>query len=304
MGVQTEPRPARVPLPGGSEDAAVRVWPFLTGEMLAPPRFFERPAGPLGILRGLGLHVPRSRWRWVPIPAFLIEHPTAGRILVDTGLHPSVAHDPAENLGRAARALFTFRVEPGQAVSARLRAMGTEPEDIGLVVMTHLHYDHASAVVEFPNATFVVDGREWEAAANGGIVQGYRPRLIDHAFDWRTLDFEDEAVDSFAGFGRSIDLLGDGSIRLVSTPGHSPGHLSLVLRLPDGELLLAGDAAYARRTIDETLVPLFVGDGHLYLRSLKEIQRYVERTPGAMVVCGHDPDGWAALPQPGPLSSR
>jgi glyoxylase-like metal-dependent hydrolase (beta-lactamase superfamily II) len=299
VSVQTQPRPARLPLPGGRDGATVRVWPLLTGEMLAPPDFCERPSGPLGVPRGFLAR--RSRWRWVPIPAFLVEHPGAGRILVDTGLHPSVAHDPAENLGRLNHALLTFRVEQGQAVSAQLRAMGTEPGEIGLVVMTHLHYDHASAVVEFPDATFVVDRREWHAVSNGGTAKGYRARLVDHAFDWRTLDFDDDAVDSFATFGRAIDLLGDGSIRLLSTPGHTAGHVSVLLRLEGRELLLTADAAYARRTIDEQLLPLIVGDEHLYRRSLKEIRGYVERTPDAVVVCGHDPDEWARLP-PGPLS--
>jgi glyoxylase-like metal-dependent hydrolase (beta-lactamase superfamily II) len=165
--------------------------------------------------------------------------------------------------------------------------------DIRTVVMTHLHYDHAGAIAEFPQATFVVDADEWRAARSGGFTKGYAHKLIDHPYDWREVDFDDPRVASFASFGRTVDLFGDGSIRLLSTPGHSKGHMSVLLRLESGrELLLAGDAAYAQRTIDEDLLPVFVEDVHRYRRSLREIRRYVEQTPSAEVICGHDPDAW------------
>jgi N-acyl homoserine lactone hydrolase len=162
--------------------------------------------------------------------------------------------------------------------------------------MTHLHYDHAGGIADFPQATFVVDADEWAAARSGGFTKGYARKLVDHPFDWREVDFDDPRVTSFASFGRTIDLLGDGSIRLLSTPGHSAGHMSVLLRLESGrELLLTADAAYARRTIDEELVPVFVDDVHRYRRSLREVRRYVEQTPGAEVICGHDRERWPEL---------
>jgi glyoxylase-like metal-dependent hydrolase (beta-lactamase superfamily II) len=69
--------------------------------------------------------------------------------------------------------------------------------------------------------------------------------------------------------------------------------MSVLLRLRSGrELLLAGDAAFARRSIDEELVPVFLEDVHTYLRSLREIRRYLELTPSALVICGHDAESW------------
>jgi glyoxylase-like metal-dependent hydrolase (beta-lactamase superfamily II) len=69
--------------------------------------------------------------------------------------------------------------------------------------------------------------------------------------------------------------------------------MSVLLRLVSGrELLLTADAAYARRTIDEELVPVFVDDVHRYMRSLREIRRYTEQTPDAEIICGHDAEGW------------
>jgi glyoxylase-like metal-dependent hydrolase (beta-lactamase superfamily II) len=141
----------------------------------------------------------------------------------------------------------------------------------------------------------VVSAIEWRAASSGGTLQGYRPRQFDHAFDWRTVDYEQPGVDSFASFGRSVDLLGDGSIRLVFTPGHTHGHQSVVLRLHGRELLLTGDAAYRRQAVDDDELPIFLADEHRYRRSLAEIRRYVEQTPDAVVICGHDPDGWPEL---------
>jgi N-acyl homoserine lactone hydrolase len=289
-----DPRPAQLPLAGGRDGATVTVQPLRTAEILAMPRFLQRPSGPLARVRGLGLLTPRRRWTRIPVSCFLVEHPGVGAILVDTGLQASVAEDPAATLGRRAALAFDIAMEPGWAATALLRERGLEPEDVRVVIMTHLHHHHAGAVADFPQATFVVDAAEWEAASHRGFRHGYRRALFDHAFDWRLLSFDGSEVGSFASFGRAIDLFDDGSVQLLSTPGHSKGHLSVLLRLSAGrELLLTADAAYARRSIDEDLVPVFVDDVHRYRRSLGEIRRYIEQTPSATVICGHDREGWA-----------
>jgi N-acyl homoserine lactone hydrolase len=293
MAVATHPKRASLPLPGGSEGAGVAVTPMRTGEILAPPHFWQRPSGPLSTLRGSGILTPRSKWTWVPIPCFLIEHPTVGPFLVDTGLHRAAGESVRRAYGTRAAALFRIRMDEGAAVTDRLLARGLDPLGIDLVVMTHMHYDHTGSVEAFPRSTFVVDEREWEAAIHGGFLQGYRRKLFDHGYEWRTIDFGAQQVDSFASFGRAVDLFGDGSVRLLSTPGHTKGHMSVLLRLRSGrELLLAADAAYSRRTIDEELLPTFCDDPHRYMRSLREIRRYLELTPSALVICGHDPDSW------------
>ena len=296
MGVTAETRPAQLPLPGGQQGATVRLHPLLSGEMHSPPGLLERPGGPLAIPRVFGSVRSRADWAWLPIPAFLIEHPTAGPVLVDTGFHPSIAIDPKQNFGRAGAMINEFRMEREQALHAQLRARGVDPADVRTIVMTHLHNDHASGVSEFPNATFIVDGREWEAAiAPRGTVRGYRTQQFDFGFDWRTVDYDGPAIDSYATFGGSIDLFGDGSVRLLATPGHSEGHQSLLLRLGDREALIAADAAYMLRTIRDGVRPLLMADEHKFWRSLKEIQRYVERNPDSLVICGHDVEEWPQL---------
>ncbi|MDX6708126.1 MAG: N-acyl homoserine lactone hydrolase [Solirubrobacteraceae bacterium] len=295
MAVATEPEPARLPLAGGRNGATVRVHPLCTGEILLPPRAFDRPTGAFAKTRGKGRHLPRSRWRWAPVPAFLVEHPSAGPILVDSGLHASVAIDPRISLGRRQPRSLPVRVRAEQALPAQLRARGVGPEEIATVVMTHLHHDHASGIPQFPNAMFVVTCLEWRIACNGGFRQGYRHAHFDHPYDWRTVDYAAPETGGHGSFNRAVDLFGDGTVRLLFTPGHTRGHQSVLLRLNKGELLLTGDAAYTQRTIDDGLVPIFCADQHLYRRSLREIQDHVASRPGAVVICGHDAERWPQL---------
>jgi glyoxylase-like metal-dependent hydrolase (beta-lactamase superfamily II) len=295
MAPATVPEPVRLPLPGGSSGATVRVRPLRCGEVLLPPRALDRPRGPFARLRGMDPMRPRSRWSWVPVPVFLVEHPTAGALLVDTGFHASVEDDPRTSLGRRQAWILPARMGREESAPARLRALGIEPEQIRLVVMTHLHNDHASGAAQFAHATFVVDGVEWRAACDGGFPQGYRREHFDQPFDWRVLDYAAPDVRAHAAFERSIDLFGDGSVRLLSTPGHTLGHQSILLALADRELLLTADAAYTRRTIDESLVPIFVADERLYLRSLAAVRDHVRQAPGTVVICGHDAERWESL---------
>ena len=289
-----EPRPADLPLSGGSEGATVRVHPLKVAEEYAPPQFWDGAMSKATLVRALA--TPRSQWVALPMPAFLIEHPTAGPILVDTAFDAIVATDRAANLGRAGAAIHHPRMKPEDAVPGQLRARGVEPADVRLVVMTHLHYDHASGVGQFPGATFVTEPREWEAASSGGALQGYHPPHLVDTVDWIAVDFASGGAVPYATFERSLDLLGDGSIRLLSTPGHTDGHMSILLRTAGGELLLTGDAAYARKTIDERLVPLYLtGKRDEYEHSLGQIATWVEANPEAVVICGHDPWSWPTL---------
>ena len=295
MAVSVDARRAQLPLPGGRDGATVSVEPLLCGEMLAPPGFYDLPTR--AFARERALIAPRSRWFWVPIQAFLVTHPGAGAVLVDTGLHPSAAVDPKRNFGQINGRLLRIRMEHDQALEFQLAVRSLTPSDIRVVVMTHLHYDHASGISEFPDATFVVDADEWQHATHEGLLHGYHQRQFDHAFDWRAIHFEARTVDSFASFGRSVDLFGDGSLRLLSTPGHTFGHMSVLARLRDRELLITADAMYSQASLTEDLRPWVAEDRHLYRRSLAEVRRYVELTPSAVVIPGHDPESWPAVAQ-------
>jgi glyoxylase-like metal-dependent hydrolase (beta-lactamase superfamily II) len=266
-----------LPLAGGSAGAGVRVHPLRTATSLAPPAFFDRPK-PFGKVRAV--LTPRSRWLRLPFPAYLVEHPTAGRLLLDTGMHASVAENPFRSLGLLAIIVVGREMEEADAVPAQLAARGIDPSEVGTVVMTHLHYDHASGATQFPGATFLVERREWQEANKPlGFRNGYTRKQLDRALDWRTIDVDDEA-----------DLLGDGSIRIFHTPGHTAGHLSFLLRLQSGEtLLITADAALARRTLEQRLLPLLLEDDLEYWRSLDRLITLAGTADH--VITGHDPEG-------------
>ena len=294
--VIAEAKLAQLPLPGGQQGATVRLHPLNTGELPGPPAWFEREEGRLAGVHANGFMVDRSTFMRIPVPAFLVEHPGIGPMLIDTGLHPSVAVDPKQNLGRMLAYYYRgLKMNAEQAIPAQLRARTLDAADIRFVLMTHMHVDHASAVSEFPHTTFVLSQQEWDQLESGKPTEGYVKRQYDFGFDFRTFDFDSPGTESFATFGRSFDLFGDGSIRAVFTPGHTHGHTSYVLRLRDREVLIACDAIYTMRTLEEDVLPYKMADEHQFRRSLKEIQRYRERTPGALIIPGHDWDAFSAL---------
>lgn len=284
------------PLPGGNAGASVTMRPLVTGEMGAPRGFLHREGGRIAKARSFRDGAVKKIESWVPCPVFLVEHPSAGLVLIDTGLPAAVAHDPKAALGRLGSQIYAVRANEDQPLPAQLRALGIERDAIGTVVMTHLHLDHAGALSELANATVVVASREWHSAhASKALARGYIKRQFEQAHDYRLIDYEAKSINSFATFGRSFDLFGDGSIVLVSTPGHTGGHQSVVLRLQSREALICGDAVYTRRALDHGDVPLVLADEHNYRRSAREIRAYAQMTPSALVIPGHDADLIAAL---------
>jgi glyoxylase-like metal-dependent hydrolase (beta-lactamase superfamily II) len=296
MATAAEPQPAELPLSGGRDGAKVRLHPLLTATVQGPPAWFLREEGRFAWRKAFGLGVPKDQWLKSPIQAFLLEHPSAGSVLVDTGFHGSVAVSPRSNLGAFGALIYRdIEMHPDQAVAAQLREKGIEPSSVKTVIMTHLHPDHASAISDFPGATFLVTTAEWEAASNGGRRDGYVKRQFDHGFDYRLVDFDSDDANSFSGFARSFDVFGDGSVRIAFTPGHTAGHMSVVAQTAHGEVLLAGDAIFTRRTLEEERLPHLLFDEHLFRRSLREIKQYVKETPEAVVVPGHDWEAWREL---------
>jgi N-acyl homoserine lactone hydrolase len=307
MPAAIEAVPAQLPLPGGSEGATVALQPLLCGEIRAPAGWFEAEPGLTGALRALGLGVPKGRLIRVPIVAFLIEHPSAGAILVDTGFHSAIAGGARSgdrerstrnsNLG-AIRWLVGGSIEmrAEQTAAAQLRARGIEPEGIGLIVMTHLHFDHASALAEFPAATVLVSAPEWRAAhARGASLQGYSAPQLDPRLSYRTLDFHGPGAHARGPFERALDLLGDGSVTLLDTPGHSAGHLSVLVRLREREALIAGDAIYTIATLREGKRPWHSQSRRAFERGVRALEAYDREHRDALIVPGHDMAHWETL---------
>jgi N-acyl homoserine lactone hydrolase len=298
MKVHVEAKPLHEPLAGGTPGAGVAVEPIVAGRVTWSRSMMESPGGRLLTLKLARALITGEPATTVPCPAFLIRHPSAGAILVDTGLHPSIATDKRENFGGLGARLGKPDLEPGEDVPAQLRKRGLEPGEIPVVVMTHMHIDHTSAISEFPQSAFVVSAIEWEAATVGpkALLNGYRRPHFDYAFDYRTIDFSRGNVDSYASFGRTWDLFGDGSIRLAYTPGHSAGHMSVIARLKQRDFVIGGDATYTAGQLAGT-APLAPRpfDAHNYRRSLQELKLFSREYPDAIVTPGHDPEFFAKL---------
>ena len=300
MSVSVEPHPLHEPLAGGTPGATVAVEPLVAGHVEWPRAMMVSPGGRMLSLKLLRALLTGKEATRIPIPAFLIRHPSAGAILVDTGLHPSVATDPSENFGSLATRFVDLTLEPGEDVPSQLRKRGLEPGEIPIVLMTHLHLDHTSAISEFPNSTFVVSEAEWQAAAHGPrpLENGYRRSHFDYAFEYRTVDFNRANIDSYASFGRTFDLFGDGSVRIAFTPGHSAGHTSIVCRLAQRDFVIGGDCVYLLSQLDGSEQgPPRPQDAHNYRRSLQELRLFHRQFPDAIITPGHDPDFYGRVEQ-------
>ncbi len=211
---------------------------------------------------------PMDRPVRYPVPAYLIE--TAGeRILIDTGLNPAAIADPAAYYERPD--VFTvFALEQQRSVAEQV-----DVSTLSRVVLTHLHWDHVGGLGLIPaSVPIVVQRREWEAGHDAHAVQ----RNVFLARDYADADREVVLVDG------DHDLLGDGSVELLFTPGHTPGHQSIRV----GELVLGIDVAHFASGLDDHRFPVFADDHQRQRQSAERLRAL--RDAGLTVLPGHDPD--------------
>lgn len=231
-----------------------------------------------------------------PCLAFVVRHPSAGTILIDTGMHRDARENPRRDFGIPLSLIFRGLKPAKEPFDEQLRALDIEPDSVEQVVMTHLHLDHTSGMRLLPNAKFTASAAEW-AATRGRlpIGKGYVSHHLPAVTQMQLLDFNRDG-EPYEAFKQSIDLLGDDTIRLISTPGHTAGHLSVLLRLAGGgQALLVGDAAYTIRNIHEEILPMLTDDDAAARRSIAEIKAFALANPQTLLVPSHDPDAWRAL---------
>jgi glyoxylase-like metal-dependent hydrolase (beta-lactamase superfamily II) len=210
---------------------------------------------------------PEARIRF-PIPAYLIET-AEERILVDTGLHPAAIADPEAFYGRPEAGLFEFEQE--QPIFEQL-----DPQTLTRIVLTHLHFDHAGALTMLPpSIPVVIQRREWQAGSEREAIARNFLYPRDYAI----------GEDRLVLVDGDHDLLGDGSIELLLTPGHTPGHQSV--RVGE-ELVLGADVAHFASTYDDRRFPSFGDDLDEQARSADRLRAL--RDGGTRVLPGHDAD--------------
>ena len=216
----------------------------------------------------------------VPVPAYLIRHPAHPRdgLLFDTGQNRLTYLDPQAYMPDGALATRTFHFTAADELPTQMLAAGLDPVDVRWVANSHLHYDHCGGNALFPDATVLVQRAEWDVAMLAPA----------DSTAYRKVDFvtgqDVELVDG------ERDVFGDGTVRLIPTHGHTPGHQSLLVETTSGPLLLAADACYLQETLDDFALPGIVSDRPAVVRVLESFRRM--REAGTTVVFGHDPEFW------------
>lgn len=223
----------------------------------------------------------RGRIR-IPVPSYLIEHPK-GRVLFDTGMHPATQRDLRGRIGSLAD---TFDVEfrPGEEVKGRLAALGIDPVSIKFIINSHLHWDHTGGNELIPDATVVIQKREWEAGKVPELIEANAFDPKDYNLGHRLLQVDGEH-----------DLFGDGSVVTIPTHGHTPGHQSLKVQLASGTVVMTADACYMRKTLEDLHLPQLYHDGEQMRASLRALRKLQDG--GARIFFGHDPVFWKDVPQ-------
>lgn len=216
----------------------------------------------------------------LPILAWVVEHPE-GVVVVDTGETARTRQPgyfpswhPYYRLG------VRMDVDPEEEIGQRLREIGISSADVRWVVLTHLHTDHAGGLHHFPGSRILVSRAEYETARGvGGRMRGYLPHRWPSWFAPQQVDFGDQPVGPFP---RSHHLTNAGDVRLVPTPGHSAGHLSVIVADGDREIFLAGDTSYTERALlDEVVdgVSSLGGGETAALTAIRRIKAYARQVP-------------------------
>lgn len=214
----------------------------------------------------------------VPIPAYLIVHPK-GNVVYDTGFPLECLDDP----GHFGEGLAAYQVNMTRDnhIVEQVRLAGFDPASVRYVVQTHLHFDHVGAIGHFPDAEFLVHRDDWDYA---------------HAPDW-FIQFAYPLKDIDRGVNRWVyldglttanfhDIYGDGRLRLLVSPGHTPGQLSLVVKLENTSILLTGDAVVNEDHWADEALPWFL-DAPAVARSTARLRKIAEDESIEHVFFGH-----------------
>lgn len=240
-----------------------------------------------GLMRLANTLLDREFTAWLPIMVWVIEHPE-GLIVIDTGI-PVNANDPVyfPPHMRLVQRAAPFRIAADEEIDVQMRARGLDPRDVRRVILTHLHQDHDGGLHHFPNAEFIVSRAEWNAAQGfGGRMGGYLNQRWFKGFSPRTINFKDGTYESFAASERITPA---GDIRLVPTPGHSAGHLSVVVEDGDQIIFIVGDAAYTQDGLLRDVIDGIGPDPQAQHDTHQRILDLAARIP-TVFLPSHDPD--------------
>ncbi len=232
----------------------------------------------------------KSHYIIVPIHAYLIDNPQAGLILVDAGINWEQANEHDRYYKGVMHYVLDddeYHLAREQELPTQVERLGYGIEDIRTVILTHFHEDHVGGLRYIPEAKVVASRAEWEALkmkAFGFVPIIYQPSIAA-AKVWEPVSF---TSGPFHGFETSQDLLGDGSVILLPTPGHAPGHLCVLVRMNGYDILITGDIMYTLRhlAVDDVRPVLFGGKSleRQQVDSVRRIQWLRQALPDIIIV--------------------
>ncbi|WP_181707910.1 N-acyl homoserine lactonase family protein [Chthonobacter rhizosphaerae] len=216
----------------------------------------------------------------LPCNAYLIRR--AGEwTLWDTGMPDELALEPEGRIiAHGLRGILP------RTLRSQLQEIGVVPDDIGTVILSHGHFDHVGNAALFRHATWVLQSAEFDAMVGPDAARhGYRPELYEGLRDARLLLLDGDR-----------DLFSDGSVSVIATPGHTPGHASLLVRTQGGRaIVLSGDVAHSSFNLEHRYVPTMNADAEASRRSMERIVDLV-REEDAELWINHDPGHATAVP--------
>jgi glyoxylase-like metal-dependent hydrolase (beta-lactamase superfamily II) len=185
----------------------------------------------------------------VPVNAFALEHP-AGVVLFDTGQTSRVTQRGYLPIWHPFFRLSRFELGEQDEMASQLTTLGIAPADVRWIVLSHLHTDHVGGLPALAGPEVLVSRVEWERASGlRGRLRGYLPQHWPTGVVPTLLDLNRGRFGPFPG---SHDVTGDGSVVIVATPGHTPGHVGLLVLRREGAVLLSGDLEHVRADARET----------------------------------------------------
>ncbi|MEO5774628.1 MAG: N-acyl homoserine lactonase family protein [Sphingomicrobium sp.] len=201
---------------------------------------------------------------------YLISHGDQ-HLLWDTGL-PAALKGKSNTEG-------DFTASLDKTIVEQLAQLRVKPEEIDVVGISHMHFDHTGQAAAFPNARLVIGKSDLDKSA--GKDDPFGP--------WRKQGAQVTAQDA------DIDIFGDGSVTALFLPGHTPGHHALLVKLGSGPVLLSGDLYHAAEAREKRGVPPFNTDRSQTLASMDKFEGVAKQT-GAKVIVQHEPADIAKLP--------
>jgi glyoxylase-like metal-dependent hydrolase (beta-lactamase superfamily II) len=176
---------------------------------------------------------------------------------------------------------------PKVSLTQQLAQVGVTPQQIKFIGISHFHADHTGQLSQFPGATLLIGAKEWDALRATPPMQGANVAGFTH---WLTGGgkVEPQAADK--------DVFGDGRVMILRTPGHTPGHQALLVRLQEkGPVVLVGDAVHFMENYNTNGVPGFNFDRADTIASIERIKA-IEKNLKATVIIQHDPRDIGKLP--------